>query len=98
MQGLSDSDLATVAGQVHLLIHCAANVDFNERIDGAITTNCRGPLRMLKLAEKCSNLLAYVHVSTAYVNCNQPTGSKVLEELPQLQADGEQVMDEFGEP
>ena len=85
MQGLSDSDLATVASHVHLLIHCAANVDFNERLDGAITTNCRGPLRMLKLAEKCSNLLAYVHVSTAYVNCNQPTGSKVLEELPQLQ-------------
>ena len=62
---------------VHVLIHCAANVDFNERLDGAIVTNCRGPLRMLKLAERCDNLQAYVHVSTAYVNCNQPSGSKV---------------------
>ena len=94
--GLSDADLARVCSSVHMLIHCAANVDFNERLDGAITTNCRGPLRMLRMADKCPHLLAYVHVSTAYVNCNQPSGSKVLEELPHLEADGELVMNEIG--
>ncbi|MGB1594509.1 MAG: SDR family oxidoreductase, partial [Promethearchaeia archaeon] len=94
--GLSEVDRARVCASVHLLIHCAANVDFNERLDGAIRTNCRGPLRMLKLAELCPRLLSYVHVSTAYVNCNQPSGSKVLEELPHLEADGELVMNEIG--
>jgi len=68
--GLNDTDLARVCSSVHLLIHCAANVDFNERLDGAILTNCRGPLRMLKLAEKCSQLLSYVHVSTGVYLCS----------------------------
>ena len=93
--GLSEADRARVCASVHLLIHCAANVDFNERLDGAIRTNCRGPLRMLKLAELCPRLLSYVHVSTAYVNCNQPSGARVKEELPVLAADGEAIMHEF---
>jgi len=80
--GLARSDLARVCASVHILIHCAANVDFNERIDGAMTTNCRGPLRMLSIAQRCPLLVAYVHVSTAYVNCNQPSGARVLEQLP----------------
>ncbi|EKX41704.1 hypothetical protein GUITHDRAFT_55447, partial [Guillardia theta CCMP2712] len=93
--GLSQEDLARVSSSVNFLIHCAANVDFNERLDGAITTNCRGPLRMMRLAERCPNLKAYVHVSTAYVNCNRPSGSLVAEELPLCQSDGEQVMKEI---
>ena len=74
LMGLSAEDLSKVCATLHIVIHCAANVDFNERLDGAITTNCRGPLRMLRLAERCAQLLAYVHVSTAYVNSNLPSG------------------------
>ena len=74
LMGLSAEDLTKVCATLHIVIHCAANVDFNERLDGAITTNCRGPLRMLRLAERCPQLLAYVHVSTAYVNSNLPSG------------------------
>jgi thioester reductase-like protein len=72
---LSPADAEAVHSQVQVILNCAANVDFNERLDGALTTNCRGPLRLLGLAKSCTKLRAYVHVSTAYVNCNQPNGT-----------------------
>ena len=73
----------------------AANVDFNERLDGAMNTNCRGPKRMLQLAQQCPNLLAYVHVSTAYVNCNLPSGTRVPEQLPNVAFDGDDMLAEI---
>ncbi|KAJ1482334.1 hypothetical protein T484DRAFT_1804101 [Baffinella frigidus] len=50
----------------------------------------RGPERTL--AHRCPKLLAYVHVSTAYVNCNRPSGSRVQEELPKCSADAEALL------
>ena len=73
----------------------AANVDFNERLDGAMNTNCRGPKRMLQLAQQCHQLQAYVHVSTAYVNCNLPSGTRIMEELPKVSYDGDDLLDEI---
>jgi hypothetical protein len=60
-----------------------------------MNTNCRGPKRMLQLAQQCRQLQAYVHVSTAYVNCNQPSGTRIMEELPVVSYDGDDLLDEI---
>jgi hypothetical protein len=60
-----------------------------------MNTNCRGPKRMLQLAQQCRQLQAYVHVSTAYVNCNQPSGTRIMEELPVVSYDGDDLLEEI---
>ena len=60
-----------------------------------MNTNCRGPKRMLQLAQQCRQLQAYVHVSTAYVNCNLPSGTRIMEELPVVSYDGDELLDEI---
>ena len=60
-----------------------------------MNTNCRGPKRMLQLAQQCRQLQAYVHVSTAYVNCNLPSGTRIMEKLPVVSYDGDDLLEEI---
>ena len=69
--GLSASDMETLVNQCDIFIHCAAIVDFNERLDRAIELNVLGSLRMLNIAKQSTRLSAFIHVSTAYVNSNR---------------------------
>lgn len=55
---------------VNIIINCAASIDFNQRLDGAIESNIKGSLRMQNLAKQVKNLDIFTHVSTCYVNCN----------------------------
>jgi hypothetical protein len=50
---------------------------------------------MLQLAQQCRQLQAYVHVSTAYVNCNLPSGTRIMEELPIVSYDGDDLLEEI---
>lgn len=54
----------------NIIINCAASIDFNQRLDGAIESNIIGSLRMQTLATQVRNLDIFTHVSTCYVNCN----------------------------
>ena len=69
--GLGKEDSETLTRDVDVIIHCAAIVDFNERLDKAIELNVLGSLRLLAIAQQCSRLSAFVHVSTCYVNSNR---------------------------
>src|SRR5439155_16878153 len=65
--GLSDADLATVAG-VDIVIHGAATVAFDAPVDEAFETNLLGPIRLLDtLGAAGANPRRLIHVSTAYV-------------------------------
>lgn len=55
----------------HIIINCAASIDFNARLDDAIDSNIHGSLRMLELARKLKRLEVFTHISTCYVNCDQ---------------------------
>ncbi len=72
--GISEADRAQLHENVNIIIHCAAVVDFNERLDRAIELNAMGSLRMLEIGKQCKNLGAFLHVSTCYVNSNRPDG------------------------
>mmetsp|Transcript_15877 Transcript_15877/g.31108 ORF Transcript_15877/g.31108 Transcript_15877/m.31108 type:complete len:1225 (+) Transcript_15877:37-3711(+) len=93
--GISDEDLALLYREVDSIIHCAAIVDFNERLDRAIELNTMGSLRMLQIAKNCAHCSAFVHVSTCYVNSNRsgyieeklyPLGFDIDEMLKRIQS------------
>ena len=72
--GLSDSDRAMVTSDIHVLINCAASVNFDDPLQDALRINYFGCMRMLELAHECKQLQVFTHVSTCYVNCNRPGG------------------------
>ncbi|RNF03562.1 fatty acyl-CoA reductase [Trypanosoma conorhini] len=86
--GLSDKDCQMILKSVHYIVHMAATVNFDERLNVAVDTNTLGGLRALAIAKECRKLEAMVHVSTCYVNHNRQ-GSTVEECLYPLPFDPE---------
>lgn len=68
--GLSEKDYTELVEKCHIILNCAASIDFNARLDQAIESNIKGSLRMMQLAKDMKNLEIFTHVSTCYVNCN----------------------------
>jgi glycerone phosphate O-acyltransferase/fatty acyl-CoA reductase len=68
---LSPEDRAELESNVNFIMHSAASVDFNQRLDNSLQINTFGSLRILELAKNCRSLEAYVQISTAYVNCDK---------------------------
>ena len=68
---LSKEDEEDLIENLHVIINCAASIDFNARLEDAIKINILGSLRVLSLAKKIKNLQNFLHVSTSYVNCNK---------------------------
>jgi thioester reductase-like protein len=89
--GMSSEDMATIIKNVNVVIHLAASIDFKERLDKAVESNVLGTLRLFNLAKKFANLQAFVHCSTAYVNCNRSDGL-IEESLPPLSFDPEEMV------
>jgi len=91
--GMSDEVRQMLIENVNIVIHCAAVVDFNERLDRALELNTLGSLRMLELAHECKHVKAFVHVSTCYVNSNQPSNSWIDEKVYPLGFDPEALIE-----
>ncbi|KAL5781062.1 hypothetical protein ACOSP7_006091 [Xanthoceras sorbifolium] len=66
--GMDPNSMDAVAPQIDVIINSAANTSFDERFDVAVTTNTKGPARLLNFAKKCNKLCIFIHISTAYVN------------------------------
>ncbi|KAJ9067620.1 hypothetical protein DSO57_1037343 [Entomophthora muscae] len=69
--GISDADRDVLRKKLNVVIHCAATVDFNERLDRSLTLNTLGTMQILDLCDECESMDGFVHVSTAYVNSNR---------------------------
>ncbi|EFA75040.1 hypothetical protein PPL_11725 [Heterostelium album PN500] len=89
--GLSADDLKTVCERVNIILHCAASIDFRERLDKAIESNLYGTLHAFEVAKRLKNLIAFVHCSTAYVNSNRE--GWLDEELPVLDFNPEEMVE-----
>ena len=52
--GISDSDFNIIAGRggIDIVFHCAATIDFTERIDRAIDLNILGSISLMEIAAK----------------------------------------------
>jgi nucleoside-diphosphate-sugar epimerase len=89
--GLSEADRALITENCHILINCAASVNFDDPLQDALRINYFGCMRMLELAHECKRLEVFTHVSTCYVNCNRP-GGDIQEEVYDLDMDVEETV------
>jgi nucleoside-diphosphate-sugar epimerase len=65
--GLSRHSLEMLGSEVDFIINLAAEVNFHEPLDRAVSSNTLGPYHLLKFATQCRNPIM-LHVSTAYVS------------------------------
>ncbi|XP_072376256.1 putative fatty acyl-CoA reductase CG5065 [Diabrotica undecimpunctata] len=72
--GISEENRKLLMDEVDFIIHSAATVRFDDSLKYAVTVNTRGTKFMLDLAEGCSKLKLFIHVSTAYAFPNNKDG------------------------
>lgn len=77
--GFSDETLKELKENVHIIFHSAATIKFNSHVRVAIKTNLTGTLRVIEFAKSLSNLVSFVHLSTAF--CNSNYGGLFLEKV-----------------
>lgn len=69
--GMSAEDRRMIVENCHVIINCAASVNFDDPLQDALRINYFGCMRMLELGKECKILEVFTHVSTCYVNCNR---------------------------
>ncbi|KAL0103232.1 hypothetical protein PUN28_017512 [Cardiocondyla obscurior] len=69
--GLSASDRQMLIERVTIIVHGSASVRFNNTLQFAIFTNTRATRDICILAQNMKNLLAVVHISTAFAHVNE---------------------------
>uniref|UniRef100_A0A383W7M2 Fatty acyl-CoA reductase n=1 Tax=Tetradesmus obliquus TaxID=3088 RepID=A0A383W7M2_TETOB len=79
--GLSEQDTAALAGEVQVVIHCAASLELDAPIQKTLRSNYLGTQRLLRLASTWPSLACLLFTSTYFVNNFKPRNSLVREEL-----------------
>lgn len=69
--GLNESDLKLLADNVNIVFHMAATLKLEGNLTDAINMNLTGTQRTLNIGRKMKNLLVFIHLSTAFCNCDQ---------------------------
>jgi len=69
--GISEEDRQTLCDDVSIIFHSAATVNFNEKLKLSLQMNVQGVREIITLAKTMPKLDAFVHVSTAYANCDK---------------------------
>lgn len=67
--GLSEEVRKSLEKEINVIIHSAATVKFDEHIRLSVELNVIAVRRMVKFAKLLENLDVFVHISTAYANC-----------------------------
>eukprot|EP01114_Cavostelium_apophysatum_P016610 TRINITY_DN4768_c0_g1_i2.p1 TRINITY_DN4768_c0_g1~~TRINITY_DN4768_c0_g1_i2.p1 ORF type:complete len:1170 (+),score=311.65 TRINITY_DN4768_c0_g1_i2:168-3677(+) len=69
--GLSDRDAQLLREETHVVINCIASNDFRENLDDSIRKNVIGTLKLFDFAKAFRHLECFIHVSSAFVNCDR---------------------------
>ncbi|XP_021431203.2 fatty acyl-CoA reductase 1 isoform X2 [Oncorhynchus mykiss] len=75
---LSKVDQETLADCINIVFHCAATIRFNEPLKDAMLLNVLATQKMVALAHKMKHLEVFLHVSTAYANCDRTLIEEVV--------------------
>ncbi|MES1913938.1 MAG: hypothetical protein MHM6MM_006081 [Cercozoa sp. M6MM] len=59
--GLSEAWQQRFRDEVNMVVHCAATIDFDCRLDLAVQLNVMGLLGLMNLASQCRDMRAFVH-------------------------------------
>ncbi|KAL0095229.1 male sterility protein-domain-containing protein [Phycomyces blakesleeanus] len=92
---ITEEDREMITRDVNVVIHCAATLDYHERLDLSLETNTLGTLRLMDLADECKNMQAFVHMSLAYLNANLPDGNIQERVYPMELGDPEELLKEI---
>uniref|UniRef100_A0A8D0BLD0 Fatty acyl-CoA reductase n=1 Tax=Salvator merianae TaxID=96440 RepID=A0A8D0BLD0_SALMN len=68
---IAPEDVQELLSEVNVVFHCAATVRFDEPLKHALLLNVMGTQQLLVLARQMQKLEAFIHLSTAYANCNR---------------------------
>uniref|UniRef100_A0A3B1KCP1 Fatty acyl-CoA reductase n=1 Tax=Astyanax mexicanus TaxID=7994 RepID=A0A3B1KCP1_ASTMX len=68
---LSADDVQQLADCINIVFHCAATIRFDEPLKHALQLNVIATQQLLALAQQMQHLQAFIHISTAYANCNR---------------------------
>ncbi|CAM1304655.1 FAR2 (predicted) [Pycnogonum litorale] len=68
--GISEVNIDAILNGVSVVFHSAASVKFDEPLRCAVETNLIGTQRVLELCHEIKHLVALIHVSTAFSNCD----------------------------
>ncbi|CAH1114012.1 unnamed protein product [Psylliodes chrysocephalus] len=68
--GLSERDKAEIIENVTIIFHCAASIRFDDPIKKAVFANIRSAREITLLARQLKRIDVFVHLSTAYSNCD----------------------------
>lgn len=80
--GISQSDKELLEREIHIVFHSAATIRFDEPLRVAVEMNVLGVRKMVNLCKNFKNLEVFVHVSTAYANCDRPYIEEVVYPTP----------------
>jgi fatty acyl-CoA reductase len=80
--GISETDLNSLISDVSIVFHSAATVKFDEPLKTSVEFNVIGTRRLVEICHKMPKLVALIHVSTAYANCNRTEIDEVLYSPP----------------
>lgn len=69
--GISDKDKLEMSQNVNIVFHSAATVRFDEPVKTAIKLNVIGTKKVIQLSKSFKHLEVFVHISTAFANCNE---------------------------
>ncbi|XP_032590859.1 putative fatty acyl-CoA reductase CG5065 isoform X1 [Drosophila grimshawi] len=80
--GLSGESLKHVVEQTNIVFHMAATLKLEGNLHDAIDMNLQGTQRALNVAKDMKQLEAFVHLSTAFCNCDQEVMYEKVYEFP----------------
>ncbi|XP_063705737.1 putative fatty acyl-CoA reductase CG8306 [Culicoides brevitarsis] len=85
--GISPADRQTLIDNVHIVIHSAASLDFNQPLRTTVNINLLGTRYVMELCDQMKCLQSMVHISSAYVNSYLTETEEILYPPP-TDADG----------
>ncbi|XP_062132540.1 putative fatty acyl-CoA reductase CG5065 isoform X1 [Drosophila sulfurigaster albostrigata] len=80
--GLSGDSLKHVVDNTNIVFHMAATLKLEGNLRDAIDMNLLGTQRALNVAKQMKQLEAFVHLSTAFCNCDQEVMYEKVYEFP----------------
>ncbi|KAI7869336.1 male sterility protein-domain-containing protein [Spinellus fusiger] len=92
---ITEQDKATLVRDVNIVIHCAATLDYHERLDLSLEANTLGTLRLMDLADDCKDMEVFVHMSLAYMNTSLPDDHVQERVYPMELGDPEELLKEI---
>ncbi|XP_064483362.1 fatty acyl-CoA reductase 1-like [Ornithodoros turicata] len=80
--GLTARDKDLLLDNTQLIFHSAAIVKFDEPLKSSMDMNVLGTRRLLRLCQCMKKLKVFVHISTAYCNCDKTDVSEIIYSPP----------------